>query len=72
MEELFLLIFFCVYMYIDDLSKTWNNVNDGCIIGSSLINHLMYDDDFSAHGSFIYGFMNVIICGFIIWDRTLY
>ena len=34
---------FCVYM--DDLSNKLNNVNTGCIIGSSLINHLMYADD---------------------------
>ena len=34
---------FCVYM--DDLSNKLNNVNAGCIIGSSLINHLMYPDD---------------------------
>ena len=34
---------FCVYM--DDLSNKLNNVNAGCIIGSSLINHLMYADD---------------------------
>ena len=33
----------CVYM--DDLSNKLNNVNAGCIIGSSLINHLMYADD---------------------------
>ena len=41
-EELSLLIFFCVYM--DDLSNKLNNVNAGCIIGTSLINHLMYAD----------------------------
>ena len=40
-EEFSLL--FCVYM--DDLSNKLNNVNAGCIIGSSLINHLMYADD---------------------------
>ena len=34
---------FCVYM--DDLSNKLNNVNAGCIIGSSLINHLVYADD---------------------------
>ena len=34
---------FCVYM--DDLSKKINNVNAGCIIGATLINHLMYADD---------------------------
>ena len=35
---------YCVYM--DDLSNKLNNVNAGCIIlGSSLINHLMYADD---------------------------
>ena len=33
----------CVYM--DDLSNKLNNVNAGCIIASSLINHLMYADD---------------------------
>ena len=41
-EELSLLIF-CVYM--DDLRNKLNNVNAGCTIGSSLINHLMYADD---------------------------
>ena len=30
---------------MDDLSNKLNNVNAGCIIGSSLINHLMYADD---------------------------
>ena len=35
--------FLCVYM--DDLSNKLNNVNAGCITGSSLINHLMYADD---------------------------
>ena len=34
---------FCVYM--DALSNKLNNVSAGCIIGSSLINHLMYADD---------------------------
>ena len=34
---------FCVYM--DDFSKTLNNVNVGCIIGAVLANHLMYVDD---------------------------
>ena len=34
---------FCVYM--DDLSNKLHNVNAGCMIGSSLINHLMYADD---------------------------
>ena len=38
-----LTISFCVYM--DDLSNKLNNVNAGCIIGSTLINHLMYADD---------------------------
>ncbi len=55
--------FLCVYM--GDFSKQLNNV---CIIGSSFIGHLMYADDFSAHGSFIYGFINVIICVFRIWE----
>ena len=30
---------------MDDLSNKLNNVNAGCIIGSSLINHSMYADD---------------------------
>ena len=30
---------------MDDLSNKLNNGNAGCIIGSSLINHLMYADD---------------------------
>ena len=34
---------FCVYM--EDLSNKLNNVNTGCIIGSSLINDLMYADN---------------------------
>ena len=49
---------------MDDLGNKLNNVNAGCIIGSSLINHLMCADD-----TFIYGFINVIICVFRIWDR---
>ena len=35
--------FVCVYM--DDFSNKLNNVNAGYIIGSSLINHLMYAND---------------------------
>ena len=34
---------FCIY--VDDVSKRLNTVNAGCVIGSSLINHLMYADD---------------------------
>ena len=30
---------------MNDLSNTLNNVNTGCIIGSSLINNLVYADD---------------------------
>ena len=30
---------------MDDLSNKLNNVNAGCIIRSSLINHMMYADD---------------------------
>jgi len=51
---------FCIYM--EDLSNKLNKVNAGCIICSTLINHLMYGDDLSALGSFIYGFINDIIC----------
>ena len=29
----------CVCVYMDDLSNKLNNVNAGCIIASSLINH---------------------------------
>ena len=60
----------CFVDLMDDLSKQLNNSNGECIIGSSLINHWMYADDFSAHGSFIYGFISVIICVFSIWRRT--
>ena len=35
--------FVCVYM--DDLSNKLNNVTAGCILVSSLINHLMYADE---------------------------
>ena len=37
------LYLFCVYM--DDLSKTLNKCDTGCINGGILINHLMYADD---------------------------
>ena len=30
---------------MDDLSKKFNNVNDGCFMGTELINNLMYADD---------------------------
>ena len=34
---------FCVYA--DELSSMLNNVNAGCFVGASLVNHLMYTDD---------------------------
>ena len=34
---------FCVYA--DELSRMLNNVNTGCFVGASLVNHLMYADD---------------------------
>ena len=34
---------FCVYA--DELSRMLNNVNAGCFVGASLVNHLMYADD---------------------------
>ena len=34
---------FCVYA--DELSRMLNNVNAGCFVGGSLVNHLMYADD---------------------------
>ena len=34
---------FCVYA--DELSRMLNNVNAGCFVGESLVNHLMYADD---------------------------
>ena len=33
---------FCVYA--DELTRTLNNVNAGCFVGASLVNHLMYAD----------------------------
>ena len=35
--------YFCVYA--DELSRMLNNVNAGCFVGASLVNHLMYADD---------------------------
>ena len=64
-EEFSLLIFFCVYT--DDISNKLNNVNAGCIIGSSLINNLMYAHDLVLMAP---SSINVIICVFRIWDRT--
>ncbi len=29
----------------DELSTMLNNVNPGCFVGASLVNHLMYADD---------------------------
>ena len=34
-----------VYNYADELSRMLNNVNAGCFVGASLVNHLMYADD---------------------------
>ena len=34
---------FCVYA--DELSRMLNNVNAGCFVGATLVNHLMYADD---------------------------
>ena len=34
-----------VYTYADELSRMLNNVNAGCFVGASLVNHLMYADD---------------------------
>ena len=31
--------------YADELSRMLNNVNAGCFVGASLVNHLMYADD---------------------------
>ena len=35
---------YCVYN-ADELSRMLNNVNAGCFVGASLVNHLMYADD---------------------------
>ena len=32
-------------IYMDDLSKELNKCNTGCLVGNSVINHLMYADD---------------------------
>lgn len=32
-------------VYMDDLSKELNKCNTGCLIGASIVNHLMYADD---------------------------
>ena len=34
---------FCTYA--DKFSRMLNNVNAGCFVGASLVNHLMYADD---------------------------
>ena len=34
-----------VYTYADELSRMLNNVNAGCFVGASLVNHLMHADD---------------------------
>ena len=35
----------CRPIYADELSRMLNNVNVGCFVGASLVNHLMYADD---------------------------
>ena len=30
------------FVYADELSRMLNNVNAGCFVGASLVNHLMY------------------------------
>ena len=37
------LYLFCIY--VDELSKMLNNVHVGCLVGTMLVNHLMYADD---------------------------
>ena len=32
-------------VYMDDRSKQFNGCNTGCLVGNSIINHLMYADD---------------------------
>ena len=32
-------------VYMDDLSKCLNGSNTGCLVGDSIVNHLMYTDD---------------------------
>lgn len=32
-------------VYTDELSKHLNGCNTGCLVGNSVINHLMYADD---------------------------
>ena len=36
---------YILFVFMADLSNKLNKVNAGCIIGSTLINHLMYADD---------------------------
>ena len=36
---------FLFNIYLDDLSKLLNNCGTGCMIGNTIINHLMYADD---------------------------
>ena len=33
------------YPHAGELSRMLNNVNAGCFVGASLVNHLMYADD---------------------------
>ena len=37
------LYLFCIY--VDELSKMLNNLHVGCLVGTMLVNHLMYADD---------------------------
>ena len=37
------LYLFCIY--VDELSKMLYNVHVGCLVGTMLVNHLMYADD---------------------------
>jgi len=58
---------------MEDLSNKLNNVDAGCIIGSTLINHLKYADDLELMApSSVSVLINIIICVIRIWVRIVW
>ena len=47
-------------IYIDDLSNRLNNLKIGCVLGNSILNHLMYADDLVLISLSTYGLSKLI------------
>ena len=59
------------FVYADKLSRMLNNVNASCFVGASLVNHLMYADDFGFTGPVCCRVVFVALCMLILWPRII-